>query len=1517
MTKLKKGVLAYLSAVLLLAVLFAGVSVLFKGDAAHAENAQTYDLSEKVQTLDSGLLKIESGKLTGFNTEELPEKFILVIPSSVTAIADNAFTDQSGIIRVELPAQPIEIADTAFRGCTGIVEVVNPAQTGITPGGLTSTTYGRLFYYAISVVDSAAKTNLSLQGDFIFCEKNVGGAGHHLVGYVGGETVTLPEYGGEEGYVIHDYAFWNEDIKRVVIAEGTDPVVTAIGNNAFALSSSLTFVELPDTVREIGVSAFQWCSNLSQVNIPENIVTINDYAFSECGWIMSELVFPASLKTIADEAFYNCVRLPSISFEEIEGYTDDRYDEDGLVIERGAFRNCVSLTVITLPKHLSYLWNHAFSGCTAVKYAYLPDFVRYRATLIPGESAAFFDMNTWLVYPHVEALDKIAMSAHIINHSSRMTYLVSVNFRDSRDGLIETYQRLVDRPYDLQMGADGNWSVVQNATLFPVQSGYVSSVWFTDEKYRTVADVRRVTELLSDAYRFGQNEITLYARYTEKPEFTVQTVNYKPGGGIRWQDFVPQQYHGVLNEDIFKIDFNGQTVLNAGSYTLRVALQDNYGVWAEAVTEPVTVNPLPVNLATDIKWVTNGNELGTGTVYEYSNGSDVEYSQSGETPAGYTRTAVHNASNAIARYVGSNVLIAVEGNASYSIEYGSNLEFGGAHFVGTVQEEEVGAYTAYVLLNANPNYTFLNMGGSEEDTTANIRITGDGMHALVRKSWYILMPPNALYTDASQNTYYTIGGWTYNDAESYSDPAAPVLQYGNNAETYSRMTFNLTRNGVSVAAGIPYSSFENYINYSMPAGEYQVIFRIPQFTAGGVTYYEYYTDPYNFTVSAGVFKPGWKTDIEQKLVDTAYVYVPDVVQLYSNGGVYGVALNVWGAEVMNTFNPVDTLDIENNYWRSHREYFSQTFVLTYNLLGMSTNRYYTYGELSASRNLLSPVNPGEYTVYYQLTALNYKSLTDESDDTARREYSFTVTIYDEIPVPVVGDINYAEGGSSLYVEPSEYYTITYVGCADNNPVYTEVAEYTVRFTLGNSAIHRWAGSNGSTESVKDVKFNVNPSRNEEIVRLSIVQWSYGSYNAETNRPVWAVYYEDKTNEDFYSYKLIAQDGTEYEYADFFKAPNGSYKLKATAAGTKNWLEAEAEIDIYITKGINSWRTTPSIMQWSYKNFNKDKNTLRAEALIHTQEKHVIFTVTTDADGKKNVCESFYVTNGKVDDIVGDVLNGLTSGTYYLWAEVEETELYNGIPKSSVPFEVTKANNYWDEAPTLESWIVGRYDPELNIISARPHYGTDLRYVITKADDENEILFDSSNGINELAKAKVGLYVLKVSVAGSEDFEGIEGYTFLFNVFEQAGMPWWGTLLIVLGVVAVLAIVMYILHQKGILQLLTGKMIIAIRTRVTVDATIAAVKAQKIAEQSRRSLQSLNMQEARRRKREEQANMTLEEQAAALDEKARETAEKAEKLDKRATNMQKRANKLKKELSKQSESNGTDNNNNGQNPGSEG
>lgn len=284
--------------------------------------------------------------------------------------------------------------------------------------------------------------------------------------------------------------------------------------------------------------------------------------------------------------------------------------------------------------------------------------------------------------------------------------------------------------------------------------------------------------------------------------------------------------------------------------------------------------------------------------------------------------------------------------------------------------------------------------------------------------------------------------------------------------------------------------------------------------------------------------------------------------------------------------------------------------------------------------------------------------------------------------------------------------------------------------------------------------------------------------------------------------------------------------------------------------------------------------------------------TVTADVADNIVYTVTANVGGVHTGEYDVELTLRQPDFYMW---KGQTLENKTDKITVTFNVTAAVNRWDVEPGVAFWVEGKYDATENRVVGKPLFGTT---VIIITDSKDNVVFDSSKNINDLEHLKAGTYRLSATVDASADYNALS-YSIFVNVFEKPGLPWWAIFLIVVGVLMVAAAIILILWKKGVFQILTGKLVLAIRTKATIDATIAAVRASKIAEQSKQSRAQAEAKDkaeeraqARREAQEAERNKTNDERAAELEAKAQAEVERANQILAKATAMQERAAAMK-------------------------
>lgn len=130
--------------------------------------------------------------------------------------------------------------------------------------------------------------------------------------------------------------------------------VTEIGEAAFNKCTSLVLLDLPASLATIGTSAFEG-TKLEEIAFAENgcLATIGKNAFKNLK--LSSLRFPASLETIAENAFGQNYSLASVEFTT---------SETELKLLDGVFQDCRGLESIEIPANVVKIGVGVFNGCS-------------------------------------------------------------------------------------------------------------------------------------------------------------------------------------------------------------------------------------------------------------------------------------------------------------------------------------------------------------------------------------------------------------------------------------------------------------------------------------------------------------------------------------------------------------------------------------------------------------------------------------------------------------------------------------------------------------------------------------------------------------------------------------------------------------------------------------------------------------------------------------------------------------------------------------------------------------------------------------------------------------------------------------------------------------------------------------------------------------------------------------------------------------------------------------------------
>lgn len=205
---------------------------------------------------------------------------------------------------------------------------------------------------------------------------------------------------------IGDYAFREcSALTSVTLEEGSN--LTSIGDYVFEGCASLTSITIPDYVTHIGEGAFAYCDSLVSIVVPNRVESIQKGAFHECGALTSVTLEEGSnLASIEAYTFEGCSSLTSIdipnsvasignyAFRECSALASVTLKEESNLASIGAyaFEDCDSLTSIFIPNSVTSIGDYAFKGCLSFSSITIPE------SVIRIGSFAFADCFNLTIY---------------------------------------------------------------------------------------------------------------------------------------------------------------------------------------------------------------------------------------------------------------------------------------------------------------------------------------------------------------------------------------------------------------------------------------------------------------------------------------------------------------------------------------------------------------------------------------------------------------------------------------------------------------------------------------------------------------------------------------------------------------------------------------------------------------------------------------------------------------------------------------------------------------------------------------------------------------------------------------------------------------------------------------------------------------------------------------------------------------------------------------------------------------
>jgi hypothetical protein len=118
--------------------------------------------------------------------------------------------------------------------------------------------------------------------------------------------------------------------------------------------TSITKIEIPNTVTTIDRFAFYQCADLSEIKIPNSVTKAGQHLFTECN-SLTNIVLPCSIDALAFSMFFDCKNLKTVKLE------------NGIkTLDIWVFAHCENLSEIEIPESVGFISWGAFWDCKSL-----------------------------------------------------------------------------------------------------------------------------------------------------------------------------------------------------------------------------------------------------------------------------------------------------------------------------------------------------------------------------------------------------------------------------------------------------------------------------------------------------------------------------------------------------------------------------------------------------------------------------------------------------------------------------------------------------------------------------------------------------------------------------------------------------------------------------------------------------------------------------------------------------------------------------------------------------------------------------------------------------------------------------------------------------------------------------------------------------------------------------------------------------------------------------------------------
>lgn len=363
-------------------------NAMFSGDLVVPDTVVNSNVTYKVVAIGRGAFN-KNSKVTS-----------ATLPSTITKIDEWAFSEASGLQRVNIPESVTVLGSSAFQGCTSLREVTVPS------------TIKSLKSFVFNLCENLTTVNLP--------------EGMHTIGTAAFSScyslkaLKIPSTVTS----IYGIAFWRAGLEKISLPDN----IWSIGDGAFGACDKLTEISLtPDNeyytvdrnfLYSKDKSTLLCCPaglNLTSVTVDNSVTSIKQGAFAFCT-TLKEVVLPPTLTEIAYDAFSNCTALAAIdipagvsdigggAFQKCSSLKTFRFPAALKAIKGKTLYEDLALASVTLPDSLESMAAYAIANCASLREVYAPG--KTPAALDPDLEPFFqLDMSSITLYVPQESVE--------------------------------------------------------------------------------------------------------------------------------------------------------------------------------------------------------------------------------------------------------------------------------------------------------------------------------------------------------------------------------------------------------------------------------------------------------------------------------------------------------------------------------------------------------------------------------------------------------------------------------------------------------------------------------------------------------------------------------------------------------------------------------------------------------------------------------------------------------------------------------------------------------------------------------------------------------------------------------------------------------------------------------------------------------------------------------------------------------------------------------------------------------